>query len=670
MSPFKPQCENTCTTQILQLRQDAITRYRSIQAGMRKQAERLEAMRRAKLRDERSFTTLKNEKIELQNLLLELQTLQVGEDYWETRSRWELLQERENSCATGKSEVCVNFFNSSFYSVYELAESIFVASKKARKTGARLKNVTPEKDIQDLSNYVGIERVKRSLCLVEDLLPDEEMRAYANLFEYLDFMRTPGGLLLQNRRDDIKFNEGLLNAYLDKGDKGLVHLTITALEFLSLLLSPILLPIHGVFMIVDYLKNQAWSYIMSIARKGVHDAGIDISIPNPNINSNPNTNIANIVNTNNNNKNLSIWQTLCLYMIQTEDPNSEVSQFLSYLDYSQYSVFMSIQETLYPIYGPFYWAYNIMTRAPYLYFDYYVRDKGTLLPQRRNSCLIRSGIEAIRNELKALAEKIEMKEEMKRLQQEVKEESGLGMEEGGGDDDDGSSGGGSGGSKGTDDSNTSRKRRKKHLAAKNKKKKNTSIEVRDLGPGGNWEVVKDTCLENKFGEYTYKFCYFGDIKQDKTLLGKFNRWGKKKPSEHNEGGGDGSSGSGSGSGGGSTKKFKFANKREEQRTAAAATAASLKVQQDNPEEYYSAHVYEGGARCQVVKGLSRSVQVDFECSPNEAIHQVTEVETCTYHMVVRTPIACSASMEARAMSQLETLGVFGFSKIRTEVDAI
>ena len=590
---------------------------------MRKQVEKLESMRRSKLRDERSFSTLKNEKIELQNLILELQTLQLGEDYWEERARWELLQERENSCATGKKEVCANFFNSSFYSIYELSESVFIPSRKARKTGARIKNVIPEQEIRELNNAVGIERVKKSLCLVEDLLPEEDMRIYANLFEYLDYMRTPGGQLLQNRREDIKFNEGLLSAYLDKGSKGFLHLNIMIFEIISLLLSPILLPIHGVFLAFDYVGTLTWLYIKSTAQ----DAKT-ISTPSTR----------------------SLWQKLCVTLSQTQEPDSSVAIFFSFFDYTQYSFLMNIQDSLYPLYGPPIWAYNIMIHAPYVYFDYYIRGKSSSLPQRRNSCLLRSGIETIRNELKVLAEKIETQEEMRRLQQEVREESGLGDLDG----DAGSV---------DSDSSGSNKKRRKNLAQKNKNRnKKKSPEVRDLGPGGIWEVVKDSCLESTFGDYKYKFCYFGDIKQDKTLLGKFNRWGKKGLVDTTDIGGVDSAGG--------KKTHKFVNKREEQRAAAAISAAAAKKQSENPDEYYMAQVYEGGARCQVVKGLSRSVEVEFECSSEEAIHQVTEVETCTYHMRIRTPIACSAVLEEKAMSLLETLGVFGFSKMRTIIDAV
>ena len=41
--------------------------------------------------------------------------------------------------------------------------------------------------------------------------------------------------------------------------------------------------------------------------------------------------------------------------------------------------------------------------------------------------------------------------------------------------------------------------------------------------------------------------------------------------------------------------------------------------------------------------------------------EVEEVEKCTYHMTVATPLACEEHMEAASTQRLEELGVFGFA---------
>jgi hypothetical protein len=49
----------------------------------------------------------------------------------------------------------------------------------------------------------------------------------------------------------------------------------------------------------------------------------------------------------------------------------------------------------------------------------------------------------------------------------------------------------------------------------------------DYGLQGEWEAVKDLCLDTngEIGGYTYSFCFFGELKQGATLIGKFNNWG-------------------------------------------------------------------------------------------------------------------------------------------------
>lgn len=48
--------------------------------------------------------------------------------------------------------------------------------------------------------------------------------------------------------------------------------------------------------------------------------------------------------------------------------------------------------------------------------------------------------------------------------------------------------------------------------------------VTDFGPQRAYFALQDECVERQVDKYTYKFCAFKEIKQDHTLLGKWDGW--------------------------------------------------------------------------------------------------------------------------------------------------
>lgn len=46
----------------------------------------------------------------------------------------------------------------------------------------------------------------------------------------------------------------------------------------------------------------------------------------------------------------------------------------------------------------------------------------------------------------------------------------------------------------------------------------------DFGPERAFFALQDECVERQVEQYTYKFCAFKDVKQDYTLLGKWDGW--------------------------------------------------------------------------------------------------------------------------------------------------
>lgn len=108
-------------------------------------------------------------------------------------------------------------------------------------------------------------------------------------------------------------------------------------------------------------------------------------------------------------------------------------------------------------------------------------------------------------------------------------------------------------------------------------------------------ALKDTCVTNVVGEYTYEFCFGGQASQrgngQNTSLGKFSSV------EHTDGG-------------------------------------KLRLN------------YERGAKCW--SGPIRRASVELECGAESAIVQVSEPERCEYFLKVTSPVACSGEEGAGA----------------------
>ncbi|KAG3109510.1 hypothetical protein PI124_g13228 [Phytophthora idaei] len=125
----------------------------------------------------------------------------------------------------------------------------------------------------------------------------------------------------------------------------------------------------------------------------------------------------------------------------------------------------------------------------------------------------------------------------------------------------------------------------------------------DYGPDRAYFALKDKCIEKRIEKYEYKFCAFGEVKQDHTKLGKWDGWavGDTKDSSSGEG----------------IDKVVHTKMR-----------------------------YSKGQRC--YKGPERSVLVHLECGKHDEILSVDEPSTCVYQMIVRSPLACTSQVLAKA----------------------
>lgn len=270
---------------------------------------------------------------------------------------------------------------------------------------------------------------------------------------------------------------------------------------------------------------------------------------------------------------------ICYHLLHLYDEDSIYTTLISYIDRNEneYIDFMLTLST--PITCiPYFIATTIWT-YPLMYYQYYFTSLSHQLPPRRNACLLRESSKTAQDEYSRLMETLRHEEAVQKDRDNLYLGSG----------------------------------QKRGVSKDGKDSK--KYKFIDYGVNGEWEIMKDVCIENHIGEYKYKFCFFNDIKQNGTIIGKFDRWGS----------GDSSS-----------------------------TGSDV-------SNYYKTQYYSKGLQCQLRKGVHREANVIYQCSRVNEIVSVDETEICKYVVHINSPIACEQADETKALQLLDDLGVFGFT---------
>jgi protein kinase C substrate 80K-H len=133
--------------------------------------------------------------------------------------------------------------------------------------------------------------------------------------------------------------------------------------------------------------------------------------------------------------------------------------------------------------------------------------------------------------------------------------------------------------------------------------------TKDYGPDNVFRAIKDTCISQDSGEYTYELCWLSKTTQiskkggGHTNMGNFNRLERIMVDEE-----EGKDGRGLGKG----------------------------------ERLVM--VYEGGQQCW--NGPQRSTVVVLKCWERDEVWKVVEAEKCVYRMEVGTPAVCEGGAVA------------------------
>lgn len=685
-SPFPSNCRDTCADGLLTLRKDALAGYRTIQSGLRARSSIVSKWRNHKDNEKRSHDALVAERQEVLGYLANMKYFLQKEGIKEEILRFTLIREREYACGDGFDSHC-DYFHSEYLNDQELADYGFQARHTAELSKAtgqskaepkRFVYTYSEQEKAHAESLKGVKRITSAIC-IGPLLPDDDMRIFTSVGDYLNFIKSPGGqthAAAQNKRR--RQEENIFNRYLDNGDRGLRMLWVTAAELVGLAASPLTLLLRAVGTVSDYCSNRAWAAVVGYNAENKQKQGGMASVLVP----------------------------LSQLIIDSNDEKSHLyRRYIRYLDYRYYSVLNGVVDFVQARSYSLIWLSTIAWHSPALYYQYYIMGRSAEMPSRRQSCLLRNGIAKAEEEMAKLTKQIADFEEVQRLILSYKQQP-----------------------------TTSSSK-----AGTPVNSKLTKL-LADYGPMREWESVADVCVSKTVSEYNFTYCFFDSLTQRRAdgtgtvySLGSFAHWGRKpdamkqfdilqhaiaraEEQKAAELMGDDWMG---------VKEFmhnllaapkhfyrlfySYLSLTEAGLRDAQSSWALLSKQlfgthsapiekaldqlvtvlvahndtfykqhnmlsvlnetayndrlNEEVDQYYNLQTYAQGTGCLHVRpDLYRSSVIHFDCGAEHAIASLQEVDTCRYEALVRTPLACSAHIEQQALQRLDTLGVFGFSK--------
>ena len=480
-------CTDTCESSFLISKRSALLWHRTVQAGKHKRQELLNALYRKRKKETEMFSNLEDQLKEIREMRLTMKFYNEKYSHRESSERFRLMRERLINCASGEQEFC-DFFHPGFFSDDELSDfDIPEAQKKNWKPRAKI-STTPS-ELAYLNEMSGTKRVRASVCQTRDIFRDDMYRICTTAGELLTYLESPAG----SNPVRIRHHERhLFGKFVDEGEYGFMMGACALGEFFAFVVSPVTLMVYGASVGFSQVQSVAWRYVEACNVGAKKEEG-ELKLP-------------------------AALVSVCRTLVNMYTPGTVESNVMVYLDWSSYSALAR----LYDFILPYVEWYNTLSRvvwyAPSLYHQFYFTNASMALPEARMNCLLRAGIQAAEKETLKLSAKLD---EERRAQEALKKSDLLG-EDGTGTEEEEDN---------TDDSLSSGEKSKLKRRANKKKrpnKKNSKSEERvDYGFRKEWEAVRGVCLEKEMASYQYKFCFFKEVKQGTTLLGKFYGWGTR-----------------------------------------------------------------------------------------------------------------------------------------------
>ncbi len=466
-TPFPIQCPNTCEQSLASLRKIALITYRNIQSGQRKKQEILNKHQIKKSQEMKNYQNLNKEL----NLLIQLITkmkffLYNFEVQREDFLHWQLIRDRENQCAASSSSfpssfssnnndnnnVCSLIYHSKFLTDTELLYEGFPFAFKPANEKKRFVWQYSQKEKDYIQRVSGVTKVRAMICSSEHTLPDDSARIFTILGEYLDYMESPHGYaILANKMKNIG-NSNTNNPqhtsyfaqFLENEERGYILAVIVLCEMTGLLVSPITVPLQGVFYLYNHIKWWIWTSLQqSEERYNQHlldyyydeysyanQTFIFSSVFNISKNDEEDDKDATVIKAPSTIPTSTtkptppttltpsfyfhyIIKSFITLLLDSDRDNTMTFYLLDYLDLERYPTTNYLLDLYYQTTSIPRWIIRLILNSPFIYYDYYVHGKGSQLPPRRHACLLREGIKTAEEELINIKTQIKQYDEMK-----------------------------------------------------------------------------------------------------------------------------------------------------------------------------------------------------------------------------------------------------------------
>ena len=368
---------------LLLLRQSALLEYFNYNEGIKAKQNLLNSYIIKQHENNSKYQKDYDDYIKLIELNYDIKYHLYYEEIIERKQHIRLLRDRVWNCAMGYQTSC-DYFNPTW-----LPEDTYPSLNLPKEV--KYNNITKCNWLTERSNknLQGTARIYSVCCDAPYLLPSEEnernlyKRApFRTLYDYIKYINSPAG---QNARNTMSANDlredTLFGPYLERGTRGHQEGVVIMIDFIGILLSPLYFAISGVYILINKLFHSTmWSYVYSSIQHTTHTlvnySSITTSLLPP----------------------LPPYITPPSYL---HTLNTHIQEFLHYttsinystlLDPSRYSPIMSILEYIHPLPFIHMFIYTILLHQPLYYYQYYMTNYRSRLPQRVSACLLRSGV--------------------------------------------------------------------------------------------------------------------------------------------------------------------------------------------------------------------------------------------------------------------------------------
>ena len=619
------------------------------------------------------------------------------EENKESPKHFQLLRDRELRCISGQEAFC-DYWQSKFLAKDELwienAPEGYMDSLRNRVRKPRT-----QREIEYRATLSALERVRSSMCNATDIIPDQSLKVHTTVGDYLSFQETPGGVSMRKRTPNQQRKETMFVRFLEGGPKGPVYGLLCLGELLSLALTPVSMPLYGIHYALGTVLDMVVETISECAEFSV--TSDSNAMKSGNYNSSTPYKYPNVVS------------QACFMLNQTRVPGTAAFEVVQFFDYTSYSYPMYLLDNyISPLLKRPTMLVRLLWHAPIMYYDYYLGRRFLDLPPSRNTCLIRSGIANAEEEIEELRRRIREEHDVLMSLAAAEEDLGgkallgdlIGAEEADKEVDEDrlfeTDGAGRPSIYNFFATRFARKTRDAKVANRQRKQK-----LVDYGPTGDLEALKNLCLQSSGeGEMEFELCFYKYVSVDNLLLGRWLDWGPL-PLETAHGGIGGAAATDNLQLNASiTGDSNVASSSSGQSTLGwlgglASAMRGIKVDQyqlhlekkRTTPGYWQHQRYTDGAPCngsaiptiqtEAEDNVDRSnnsgdksyrqVQVDLNCGVTSKIDRIhsSEHDVCTTILTVSTPLACTPEVEQDSLDFLDKLGVFGFTKRKSAVQA-